>query len=55
MSRDASKLIFIGDVFKIGEKALSLSSKSMDVAIHNSKVQDQTISKESDNQERRIS
>ena len=26
-------MIFIGDVFRIGEKALSLSSKSMDVAI----------------------
>ena len=30
-------------------KALSLSTKSIDDAIHNSKLQDQTVSKEMDN------
>ena len=47
--QDASKLIILGDVSTIGEKALSLSTKSIDDAIHNSKLQDQTVSKEMDN------
>ena len=33
-------MIFLGDVFTIEEKALSLSSKTMDVAINNSKRSD---------------
>ena len=48
--QDASKLIILGDVSTIGEKALSLSTKSI-LAIHNSKLQDQTVSKEMDNYE----